>query len=111
MPLPPLIALGCMHVCLRAYGWAAFASPQRSLNDPLQLCAVQNAVLHASTEFSTALLLLPLPDVPLPGAVATGGYHGGAANEWVSMVSALGDGLPPTLFVHNPTAGVIATHI
>jgi hypothetical protein len=80
----------------------------------LQLCAVQNAVVHASTEFSTALLLLPLPNLPLPDAVAIGGgssYHGGAANEWLSMVSELGNGLPPTLFVHNPTAGVIATHI
>ena len=86
----------------------------RSLSDPLQLCAVQNAVLHATTEFGTALLLLPLPALPLPDAVAIGGgssYHGGAANEWVSMVSELGDGLPPTLLVHNPTAGVIATQI
>ena len=86
----------------------------RSLSDPLQLCAVQNAVLHATTEFSTALLLLPLPTLPLPDAVAIGGsssYHGSAANEWVSMVSELGDGLPPTLLVHNPTTGVIATQI
>ena len=79
----------------------------------MQLCAVQNAVVHTSTEFSTALLLLPLPNLPLPDGVATGGgsYHGGAATEWLSMVSELGNGLPPTLLVHNPTAGVIATHI
>ena len=79
----------------------------------MQLCAVQNAVLHASVDFSTVLLLLPLPVLPLPDAVVMGGggsYHG-AANEWVNMVSELGNGLPPTLFVHNPTAGVIATHI
>ena len=80
----------------------------------MQLCAVQNAVLNASADFSTMLLLLPLPALPLPDAVVMscgGSYHGGAANEWVNMVSELGNGLPPTLFVQNPTAGVIATHI
>ena len=98
------------------------ACVQRALTDPLQLCAVQNAVLHASSEFSTALLLLPLPPLPQPmdtGGGGGGGSGGGAASgasrgsgsEWVQMVAELGDGLAPSLFVHNPTAGVIATHI
>ena len=93
---------------------------QRALTDPLQLCAVQNAVLHASSEFSTALLLLPLPPLPQPidtggggssGGGAASGASGGSGSEWVQMVAELGDGLAPSLFVHNPTAGVIATHI
>ena len=104
--VPSTFASGVLHV----RGCGTFVWLQRSLGDPLQLCAIQNAVLHASTEFSTALILLPLPTVPLPDAVV-GGYRGGAANEWLSMVSELGTGLPPTLFVYNPTTGVIATHI
>lgn len=72
-------------------------------------------MVHASTDFNTALMMLPLPSLPLPDAVAIAGGSsydgGGAANEWLSMVSELVNGLPPTLFVHNPTAGVIAMHI
>ena len=77
--------------------------------EPLELCQVQNAVVHASTEFGSALLLLPLPVLPM--LAASEGGSGGGASAWISTVSELGSGLPPSLMVHNPTTAVISTRV
>ena len=83
--------------------------------EPLELCQVQNAVVHASTEFGSALLLLPLPVLPMPaasdGGHVGGGAGGGGARAWISTVSELGSGLPASLLVHNPTTAVISTRV
>ena len=84
------------------------------------MSALLPAVLHSPSELRMELLLLPLPPLPQPidtggggssGGGAASGASGGSGSEWVQMVAELGDGLAPSLFVHNPTAGVIATHI
>ena len=80
----------------------------RSL-EPRELCSVQNAVVQATTEYGSALLMLPLPPPPPLGAASDGAE--GADEGWLGAVSELSSGLPPCLMVHNPTTAVISTRV